>query len=46
MITPELLRETGYFLMEAFLLICAMFLILFGIFGLIKFFMFMRKNLS
>lgn len=46
MITPALLKATGYFLVEVFLLICAIFLILFGIFGLIKFFMFMRKNLS
>ena len=45
MITPELLKETGYFIMEAFLLMCAIFLILFGIFGLIKFFMFIRKEL-
>jgi len=45
MVTSALLKATLYFLMEAFLLMCAIFLILFGIFGLIKFFMFIRKEL-
>ena len=45
MVTPALIKATGYFLMEAFLVICAVFLILFAVFGVIKFFMFMRNEL-